>query len=78
MAAELEAQKLSERVTGLTFAEERAKDLSTEVTLLREQQVEIVAQLEAVRKEKTTLQVWASRGGCGCWAFVRIRDSSAV
>lgn len=56
-AAELEAVQQSERITVLTFAEKQAKEMSTELVTLKEHQAEIVAQLEAVRKEKTTLQV---------------------
>lgn len=56
-AAELETGQLSERVTVLTFAEERAKDLESELATLKEQQEETAAQLQAARKEKTALQV---------------------
>jgi len=68
-AAELEAVQQSERITMLTFAEEQAKEMSTELATLKEHQAEIVAQLEAVRKEKATLQVPQTRGACraGSW-----------
>eukprot|EP00802_Teleaulax_amphioxeia_P006328 Tamp_06332.p1 GENE.Tamp_06332~~Tamp_06332.p1 ORF type:complete len:524 (-),score=158.95 Tamp_06332:174-1745(-) len=55
-AAEAEANQLSERVEVLMLAEERSKEYSAELATLKEQHVDTVAMLEAVRKRNTTLE----------------------
>ena len=55
-ASEAETSQLSARVEVLMLSEERAKEYSAELVALKEQLVDTVAMLEALRKEKTTLQ----------------------